>query len=136
MIIVNIPAGTVSLFTIRVGDSDFIAVRDTEQFLIVRVDKADASFCLLQMTVKPLSLIAVAIQIVFAPVGVQAQHIGILLRVCTKTKLPAIAAEAAFRCPPAIGGQCTAVFQYAAIVLIKAEGVDNLVKLCFEVLCF
>ena len=88
------------------------------------------------MTVKPLSLIAVAIQIVFAPIGVQAQHIGILLRVCTKTKLPTIAAEAAFRCPPAIGGQCAAVLQCTAIVLIKAEGIDNLVKLCLEVLRF
>ena len=47
MIVVNIPADSVILFTIRIDDSDFIAVRDTEQFLIVRIGEANTFFCLL-----------------------------------------------------------------------------------------
>lgn len=91
---------------------------------------------MVQVPVQPLAHIAITVQIVFAPVGIQTQHIGILLRIHPEPIFPAITAEAAFRRPPAIGRQCAAVFQHAAVILIKAKGVDNIIKRSFEILCF
>ena len=90
----------------------------------------------MQVPIQPLAHIAITVQIVFTLVGVQTQHIGIVFRIRPEAKLPTISAEAAFRCPPAIGRQCAAVFQHAAVILIKAEGIDNIIKLSFEILCF
>lgn len=69
-------AGIFSLFSPRVRYDYPAAVGDTEQFLIVRVNKSDTLLGFLNVLIKPFFYKAVAIKIVVAPCGVAAQQIG------------------------------------------------------------
>lgn len=43
-------------------NTDLISVRDTEDFLVIRGDKADAALCVMQVLIQPLPHIAIAVQ--------------------------------------------------------------------------
>ena len=76
MALVNIPAHAVAVSSARLDNADFIAVRDTEQLFVVRVDKADALLGLPKMSVQPLLFKAPAVKIIVALGRVAAQQIG------------------------------------------------------------
>ena len=62
MIFVNETAGLFRFFSPRIIDNDFAAVWDAELFIIMWVDKTDALLGFLDMPVKPLFHIAVAVK--------------------------------------------------------------------------
>ena len=128
-------AGIFSLFSPRVRYDYPAAVWDTEQLLIVRVNKSDTLLSFLNVLIKPFLYKAVAIKIVVAPCGVAAQQIGVFLRIHSETVLRAIAAlKGAIRILPCIRTHIGTAFQQS--VFIGAQSIDNLVKLRLELVRF
>ena len=62
------------------------------------------------MPIQPLPDVAIAVDVVFAPVGIQPQQIGIVRGICPEAILTVIS-EAAVLMHPAIGRQAAPIFQ-------------------------
>lgn len=64
-----------------------------KQLFVVRVNKADSFFRVFQVPIKPVPAITVAVQIVFALLGVEAKHVGVFICISSEDQLPAIEAR-------------------------------------------
>ena len=71
VVLVNEAAGLFRLFSPRIADDDSAAVWDAEPFIIMGVYEADALPGFLDVTVKPVLDIAVAVKVIVAFVGLQ-----------------------------------------------------------------
>ena len=74
MVVVDIPAGANLVFIPRIVDFHLAAIRNAKQLLVMAVNKTDSFLCVLQVLIEPIPAIAIAVQVVFASVRVQAQE--------------------------------------------------------------
>ena len=81
MVIVNIPAGYLSLLAAFCEIANLVAVLYSEQLFVFGVNEADTPFGTFQMAVKEITAVAVAIQIVIAFAGIQPENICVLVRI-------------------------------------------------------
>ena len=58
-----------------------VAIRDTKQLFVMRVDKTDTAPCEFEVMVKPILAVAIAIQIIFALMRIEPHKIGVILRI-------------------------------------------------------
>ena len=136
-VVVDIPAGVVTLRAIRPNYTDAVPVRDVEQGLSLRVHKADATLGVFQMPVQCFPAITVDIQVIIALHGIQPQQIGILRRIHPESVLRnKILGKHTFFVFIAVSGKAAAVFENAVIALVKTQGIDKIIKLILERLCF
>ena len=70
VILVNIAAGAFRLFAPSGSDTNFTAVWDAKQLLVMRVNKADAFFCIADVLIKPFFDIAIAVKVLVALCGI------------------------------------------------------------------
>lgn len=91
MVFVDEPAETVRRFPIFVFQPDFVTICQPEQFFVAAVNKANAMRGPFQMLVQPVAPIAVAVQVVLAPLRVQSKQIGVLRGIGAKTIFMAFA---------------------------------------------
>ncbi len=70
MVFINKAAGILPFLSPRGRDNDLSAVGDTEQFFILRVNKADTLFRFLDMLIKPFLHITIAVKIIVAFGGI------------------------------------------------------------------
>lgn len=90
MIIVNVTASHLPGFSAPCGISNLVTIFDPKQLFVVRVNKADSFLCVFQVPIKPVPAITVAVQIVFALLGVEAKHVGVFICIGSESQLPAI----------------------------------------------
>ena len=90
MVVVNVAASCLSNISVLCKVPNFIAILYPEQLFVIRIDESDALLCVLQMLVKPVPAIAVAIQVVFASLGIEAENVGVFICVSPERQLPAI----------------------------------------------
>ena len=90
MVLVNETAGLFRLFSPRIMDNDFAAVWDAELLIIMGVDKADALLGFLDMPVKPLFHIAVAVKVIVALCRVAAEQESVFIGIHTEAILGAV----------------------------------------------
>ena len=112
---------------------DLAAIGNSEQLLIMTVNKADASFGFLHMTIQPVFHITVAIKIVFALVWVQAQKVGVFLGINTNSVVVLLGLHLALRCAVTVTCKSLAIMKDVALF---AEGIDDLIKFCLELVGF
>ena len=112
---------------------DLTAIGDSEQLLIVTINETDASFGFLHVTVQPVLDIAVAIEIVFTLVRVQAQKIGVFLGINADTIIVLLGLHLALRCTITVACKSLTVMKDVAFF---AEGIDDLIKLRLEFVGF
>ena len=87
VIIVDISANTICTCSISESESHLIAVSYSELLDIVRSDKANAFFCVLHVSIKPIFHVAVAIKIVFTLVRIEPQEIGVFFSINPDAKI-------------------------------------------------
>ena len=87
MVIVDVPANPVYMGSVLPQDTNFTAIWQVKERRIIRCDKANPFFCLMQMMVQKLSLVAIAVNRVHSLLGIQAQEIGIIFRIRAKRKI-------------------------------------------------
>ena len=87
------------------------------------------------MAIQPVSLEAVAVQVVLALVGIKPEHEGVGRSICPKAKFPIIPVIA-FWVAVAELGQAAAILQDASILIVKTQSIDDLVEFIFEILRF
>ena len=127
MVLVNETAGLFRLFSPRIIDNDFAAVWDAELLIIMRVDKADALLGFLDMPVKPLFHIAVAVKVIVAFCGVAAEKESMFISIHTEAVLGTVVTlKGTIGIRPCKRRHVTAVMQKP---LSLTERIDNLVKL-------
>ena len=127
MVLVNETAGLFRLFSPRIMDNDFSAVWDAEQLFIMGVDKTDALLGFLDMPVKPLFHIAVAVKVIVALCRVAAEQESVFISIHTEAVLGAVVTlKGTIGIRPCKRRHVTAVMQKP---LSLTERIDNLVKL-------
>ena len=136
MSLVNIAAHPVAVLSVRLDNANLVTGRDTEAFLVIWSNKADAFFCLFHVPIQILSEIAVDVEVVISLVGVEPHEIGIFSRIDPKAKLSLVRDIGAFGMVIAKTGESLAAIKDAAIPLIEAQSIYDLIKLIFELLCF
>ena len=114
-------------------DLDFAAIGDAEQFFIVAVNEPDTLCRVLHMPIEPFLDVAIAIEIVFALVRVQAQQIGVLVRIDTDTVVVLLGGHFALRIRVAVISQVLPVVKNISFL---TQRIDNLVKLLLELISF
>src|SRR5574344_1707000 len=105
---------------------DFASIGDTKQLLVMTVNKTDAPFGFLHVTVQPVFHITVAIKIVFSLIGVQAKKISIFLGINADTVIVLFGLHFALRSAITVVCKRFAVMKNIALF---AEGIDNVIKL-------
>ena len=136
VIIVDIPSNTLTGFAALCSNAYLVAVRDAELFFIIRCDEADTFLGAFHMIVQPITAITIAVKVIFALVGIDPQHIGILLRIGPKTIGMVVPGNHALRVFAAVFSQRAAVGQNTAILFIKAQSVEDFIKLVLKLLRF
>ena len=91
MIFVDETAEIIRRFPIFVFQTDFVAIRQPEQFFVVAVNETNALRGPFQMPVQTVAPITVAVQVVLAPLWVQPKQIGVLRGIGAKTIFMAFA---------------------------------------------
>lgn len=76
MVLVDITAGVFRLFSPSGSDTDFTAVWNTKQLLVMRVDKADAFFRIGDVLIKPFLDIAIAVKVIVALCGINSTSVS------------------------------------------------------------
>ena len=79
MTIINISASAVFMRAVGIGYSDTVAVGNTEQLFIMRIDKADTASCAFEVMVKPVLAVTIAVEIIFALMGIEPHKVGVIL---------------------------------------------------------
>ena len=133
MVVVDIAAGADLIFIPRIVDFHLAAIRNAKQLLVVAVNKTDSFLCVLQVLIEPVPAIAIAVQVVFAPVRVQAQKVGIFFGVHTNTIVARFLLHSALWSAVAVLGKRPAVMKN---VVFLTQRVDHLVKLRLELVGF
>ena len=135
--VVDIPADVAMLRAIRPEHTDAVPIRDAEQGLSLRVHKADATLGVFQMPVQCFPAIAVDIQVIIPLHRVQPQEIGVLRCIHPESILRnEILGKHTFFMFITVSGKAAAVFENAAIAIIKTQGIDKIVKFVLERLRF
>ena len=101
----------------------------------MRGNKADAFLRTIHVPLQPVASEAVAVEVIHTAMGIQAQHEGIGRRIRTKAEF-LIVPVAALRMRKAVFGQAAKVLQHISVLLVRAQGVDEFIKLVFEILGF
>ena len=133
MVIVDIPAGANLVFIPRIVDFHLAAIRNAKQLLVMAVNKTDSFLCVLQVLIEPIPAIAIAVQVVFASVRVQAQKIGIFFGIHTNAIVARFLLHTALGCAIAVLGKRPAVMKNVAFL---TQRVDYIIKLCLELIGF
>ena len=81
MTVINISASTVFMGAVGIGYSDTVAVGNTEQLLVMRIDKADTASCAFEVMVKPILAVTISVEIIFALMGIEPHKVGVILRI-------------------------------------------------------
>ena len=100
MIVVNISAGAVKLFSVAQGNADFISIGDFEFFFVIRRNKADSTARLFHMAVEPFPHIAVAVKIVVPTGRIAPYQEAVFFGVGTETVLGRIVDSCSSSAPP------------------------------------
>ena len=129
MVVINVPAGSCHFPAVRLRDADFSAILNSELFLIIRRDKADAALGLGHVKLQPVAAIAVKVR-VFAPVWIQPKHEGIGIRIRTESISPV--GDLAVRLGIAAGCHVRTAVKNAVILRVTAQCVDSIIKERFE----
>ena len=98
----------------------------------MRINKADTLFGFLQMIVKPISLIAIAVQIVLAPVGVKPHKIAVLFRIETNAVVVAVIIEGTVGSGITVRGHSLSAGQNIAVT----QSVYHIVKFSLKFIGF
>ena len=130
-------AGVVTMAAIRTGHTDTVPIGNAEPFLAACIKKANAAGRLFHVLIQHLPAIAVDIQVIIALHGIQPQQIGIFRRIHPESVLRnKILGKHTFFVFIAVSGKAAAVFENAVIALVKTQGIDKIIKLILERLCF
>ena len=114
MVIIHIPDGLILTAALCVQNANLIPVSKREQRLVIGCNKADALLCLLQVVVKPITAVAITVNVIVTFGGIQAQQVGIVRRVHPDAELlGVIARKAAFGMSGTEGRKRRTTFQYA-----------------------
>ena len=132
MVVINIAAGKQAHLSTGSVVADLIAVCDAELLFIIRCNEPDASFSLLHVPVQPLPQIAITDNVICALTGVQPEHIGVMIRICTETVFPVIS-ETGFRGSTAKGKQRTPILEYRSVLIIFPQGLYHFLKLMLKI---
>ena len=108
MIVVDIPAYIIAGCLPLAHHADAVAVVDAELLVVVRGDEADAPRGMGHVPIQPIPLEAVAVQVIFALVGVKPEHKSVGGRIRPEAKFPIISIIA-FRMAKAELGQAAAI---------------------------
>ena len=133
MVVVDIAAGADLIFIPRIVDFYLAAIRNAKQLLVMAVNKTDSFLCVLHVLIEPVPAIAIAVQVVFAPVRVQAQKVGILFGIHTNAIVARLLLHPALGCAIAVLGKRPTVMKNVAFL---TQRVDDFVKLCLELIGF
>ena len=87
MVIVDVPANPVYMGSVLPQDTNFTAIWQAKERRIIRCDKANPFFCLMQMMVQKLSLVAVAVNRIHSFLWIQPQKIRIILCIRTEREI-------------------------------------------------
>ena len=69
---------------------NFVAILYPKQLFVVRINKADSLLRVIQVPVKPVLAIAVAVQIVIAFFRIEAENVSVFLRIGSERQLSAV----------------------------------------------
>ena len=128
MVLVDITASVFRLFAPSRGNTNFAAVWNTKQLLVMRVNKTDTFFCIADMLVEPFLDIAIAVKIIIALCGITAEQIGILFGIHTEAVLGTVVSlKGTIGETPCILAHSRAVLEQT--VFFGTQSIDNLVKL-------
>ena len=127
MVFINETAGLFRFFSPRIMDNDFAAVWDTELLIIMGVNKTDTLLGFLDMPVKPVLHIAVAVKVIVALCGIAAEQESVFVGIHTEAVLGAVVPrKGGIGICPCKRRHVTAVMQKP---LALTERIDNFVKL-------
>ena len=132
MVVINIAAGKQAHLSTGSVVADLIAVCDAELLFISRCDESDASFSLLHVPVQPLPQIAITDNVICTLTGIQPEHIGVMIRICTETVFPVIS-ETGFRGSAAKGKQRTTILKYSSVFSIFSQSLDHFLKFMLKI---
>lgn len=90
MIVVNVAANQMSGLSAVCEVPNFVAILYPKQLFVVRINKADSLLRVIQMPVKPVLAIAVAVQIVIALFRIEAENVSVFLRIGSERQLSAV----------------------------------------------
>ena len=122
--VINIAAYSFKVSPIKPPDPYLVAVRNSELFLIVRGNEADALFSLFHVAVQPVPAVAVDEQVFLPLVGLQPYQVGILRRVRPEAERKAVV-KAALRVFLAEVSHGVPAFQKAAVLLVAHQGLHD-----------
>ena len=131
MVIVDIAAGVFLGLIPGIVDADLPAVRYAELLIVMAIDEPNTLLSLLQMTVQPITNIAVAIEVVFSLVRIQSEKVSILFCVNTNTVIVLLGAHFALRSRVAVMRKRFAVMKDVALF---PQRIDYLIKLLLKLI--
>ena len=134
VVFVNETAGLFRLFSPRIMNNDFAAVWNAELLIIMGVNETDALLGFLDMPVKPLFHIAVAVKVIVALCRVAAEQESVFVGIHTEAVLGAVIPF--HRTFGETSCKRTHIIAVMQKPLIFTERVDNLVKLCLKLVRF
>ena len=90
MVLVDLTASVFRLFAPSRGNTNFAAVWNTKQLLIIGADKTDTFFRIADMLIKPFLDIAIAVKVIVALCEIAAEQIGVFFGIHSETVLGTI----------------------------------------------
>ena len=87
MIVVNISAGAVKLFSVAQDNANFISIGDFELFFVIRRNKADSTARFFHMAVEPFPHIAVTVKVIVPTGRIAPYQESVFFGIGTKTVL-------------------------------------------------
>lgn len=90
MVVVNVAANQMSGLSAVCEVPNYVTIFYPKQLFVVRINKADSLLRVIQVPVKPVLAIAVAVQIVIAFFRIEAENVSVFLRIGSESQLPAV----------------------------------------------
>ena len=90
MVVVNVAANQMSGLSAVCEVPNFVTIFYPKKLFVVRINKADSLLRVIQVPVKPVLAIAIAVQIVIAFFRIEAENVSVFLRIGSESQLPAV----------------------------------------------